>query len=236
MRESKGKKRSPQTFFVSGTDTGVGKTYIASGLARALYRAGINVGVMKPVETGWRSEEESDAYRLAASVHSVEPLELVCPYRFRAPLAPQIAAEQEGRIISKRVILSAHRRMALRHDILLVEGAGGLMVPVNKQMLMIDLAKLLEAKIILVCADKLGCINHTLLSLEAAHKRGVPITAVIMNRHTAELDESTDSNQRAIEKWGNVTTFIVPFRAHEKDFDALAEKLFLIGGRRGVLK
>lgn len=235
MKPPRPQTKGTITFFVTGTDTGVGKTYITAGLAGALHRAGINVGVMKPVETGWTTEKASDAFQLAKSANVIDSLELICPYRFRAPLAPQISAEREGKVISKRVILSSYQRLAKRHSILLVEGAGGVMVPLTRNMLMIDLALCLQAKIILVCADKLGCINHTLLSLEAIHKRGGQITAVIMNRHTAKQDESVKTNQQAIEKWGNVKTFALPFKASDEDFDALAKKLFHLNKNRSHL-
>lgn len=236
MKHDRVKERAATTFFVSGTDTGVGKTYITAGLAGALYKAGINVGVMKPVETGWQSANTSDAHRLAKAAHSLDPLELVCPYRFRAPLAPQVSAEEEGTIINKRLILKAHRRLSKRYDVLLVEGAGGLMVPVNRNMFMIDLALLLGGKIILVSADKLGCINHTLLSLEAARKRGGEVIAVIMNRQTAKADKSCESNRQVIEKWGKVKTYVVPFGANERDFAKLARELFSVSGRKVILR
>ena len=115
--------------FVTGTDTGVGKTFVACTLARGLREAGIDVGVMKPVETGVPEAGPEDARALRAAAGVDDPLELVCPLQYRLPAAPEAAARAESRVASLDPILNAFERLARRHAFMLVEGAGGLLVP-----------------------------------------------------------------------------------------------------------
>ncbi len=171
--------------FVTGTDTGVGKTFTAVGLIRALKTMGYTVCPMKPVETGCLVRKgmlvPRDTVQIirASGIH--EPLDRVNPYRLRLPLAPSVAAEREGMIIKKQKILSACHELSKHYEIIVVEGAGGIMVPVYKTYLFVDLVRDLGLPLIIVARPGLGTINHTLLTIETARSRGIKVLGVILN-------------------------------------------------------
>ena len=171
--------------FITGTDTGVGKTFVSAGLIRAVKEMGIDVCPVKPVESGCRLGKgglvPADALRLLGASGVDESLDMVNPYRLRHPLAPSVAAEIEGVVISRKKIFSACNRLSDRYDLIMVEGAGGLMTPVYKKYLFLDLAADLGLPVVIVSAAGLGTINHTLLTIEAARSRGLKIVAVVIN-------------------------------------------------------
>ena len=184
--------------FVTGTDTGVGKTFVAAGLARLLSDRGLHVGVMKPVETGCERRGDdlipADAVRLFTSAGGHQDLSSVCPYRFEAPLAPDVAARREGRSIDPVVILNRFRTVAASHDIVLVEGAGGLLVPIWGRYTMADLAGDVGLPLLVVTASRLGAVSHTLLTLEHARFRGVPVAAYVLNQLTDTANDAMSTN------------------------------------------
>jgi len=171
--------------FITGTDTGVGKTFIATGIAKALRSVGMDVGVMKPAETGCRLRSgkllPSDAKKLVRAAGVSDPLSLVNPYRFRAPVAPSVAAEMEHKTIDPERILKSFRTLSHRHPFMIVEGAGGIMVPLAKGYLFLDLAEALGLPVVVVARLGLGTINHTLLTIEALRSRGLMIAGVVIN-------------------------------------------------------
>lgn len=184
--------------FVSGTDTGVGKTVVSCALARGLREAGIDVGVMKPVETGVPAEGPADARALARAAGVDDPLDLVCPLRFAMPAAPQASAEAEPSVLGSddpiERIEAAHRRLAARHAFVVVEGAGGLLVPFDEKTTMAELARRLALPVLLVARASLGTINHTLLSLEACDARGLEVLGVVVSHATGPLSEADAHN------------------------------------------
>jgi dethiobiotin synthetase len=175
--------RRVRGLFVTGTDTGVGKTLVAAALARFLAGRGIRVGVMKPVESGVPNPAElgEDGTLLRWAAGCDEPAALVSPYRFAEPLAPSLAAERAGVDIQLPRLTEAARHLAARHDFLIVEGAGGLLVPLAKGLLMADLVRQLELPLLTVCRAGLGTINHTLLTMEAARQRQLPLAGLVIN-------------------------------------------------------
>jgi dethiobiotin synthetase len=168
--------------FVTGTDSGVGKTVVACALVRGLRARGLDVGVMKPVETGAGAEGPADARALRAAAGGEEdPLDLVCPFAFALPAAPTVAAAAEGRTIGLAAIQRSFATLAARHALLVVEGAGGLLVPVTEDASMADLARELSLPLLVVARASLGTINHTLLTLEAARSRGHRVAGVVIS-------------------------------------------------------
>lgn len=171
--------------FVAGTDTDVGKTMVTAALAAWLRAAGYDVGVMKPVHTGCRHPQSPqpppDTAVLMRAARSRDPLELVTPYRLRLPLSPLAAARAEGRTIDVRRLRTAYRALAHRHEIVLVEGSGGLLVPITATGTMADLIGDWKLPVLLVARAGLGTLNHTLLSIEAAKRRGLTIGGIILN-------------------------------------------------------
>jgi dethiobiotin synthetase len=179
--------------FVTGTDTGVGKTFVACALATAFRVRGRRVAVMKPVETGVVGEPE-DAMRLRAAAGDPAPLDEICPYRLRAPLAPAVAAHMEGvRIDVERLVALVRRRMAVA-DVLLVEGAGGLLVPLVDRMTWADFAARLALPVLIVAANRLGTINHCALTAQAAAAAGLGVRGFVLSQPTRTSDESTATN------------------------------------------
>lgn len=190
--------------FITGTDTGVGKTYVSLSLIAGWRRQGLRVGVMKPCETGWQGEAGSDAGLLRRAAGSGLTLDEICPYRFAPPMAPGEAAAREGDTISLESLAKKYRAIRDRHDITLVEGAGGLLVPFAGEKLTTDLIRLLDVPVIVVARIGLGTINHTCLTVEAAERRGIRVEGVIFTRarDPDELPPGPDEagNPEAVER------------------------------------
>ena len=174
---------SRRGLFVTGTDTGVGKTQVACALARGLRARDIDVGVLKPIETGVGEDGPLDALALLEAAGSGDPIEDVCPQRFALPAAPTVAAAHEQREVDLSAVQRAFRRVSARHDCVIAEGAGGLLVPAASGVSMADLARLLGLPVLVVARASLGTINHTLLTLEVAVARGLPVAGVVISHH-----------------------------------------------------
>jgi dethiobiotin synthetase len=163
--------------FITGTDTDVGKTYVGSVLARDLRKSGLDLGVFKPAQSG----PGDDIGKLRRAARCRDPLELCNPYRFKAALAPAVAADLEGRKVSRRRVFSCFRRLRNKHEGILVEGAGGLLVPLAGRWLVVDLAAELKLPLVLVARPALGTLNHSLLTLGEARRRGLEVVCVVLN-------------------------------------------------------
>jgi len=188
--------------FITGTDTGVGKTFFACGLASLLKHSGYRVGVVKPAETGCIERDgkliPQDAVYLKEASGCAEPVEKICPYRFPEPLAPSIAAERAGVKIDVDHLLAVYNDIGSRHDVTLVEGAGGLMVPLLPSYTYADLAGVLRLPVIVVAANKLGAINHLLLTLEHASCKGLKVWGYVLNRVSKEDSLAADTNREVL--------------------------------------
>ncbi len=180
--------------FVTGTDTGVGKTLVSCALSRGLRAAGVDVGVMKPAETGVPAAGPEDARALIAAAGVDDPIELVCPLRFALPAAPEASARAEGRHAGLGPVLEAWRTLSARHDFVLVEGAGGLLVPFDPETSMADLVARLGLPVLVVARASLGTINHTLLTLEACAHRGLDVLGVVVSHATGALSDADAEN------------------------------------------
>ncbi len=183
--------------FITGTDTGVGKTFVACALATAFRQRGRRVAVMKPVETGVEGEP-ADALALRAAAADPAPLGDICPYRLRAPLAPAVAARLEGVTIevARLVALVARRRQDA--DVLLVEGAGGLLVPLDGQTTYAELAVRAGLPLLIVGANRLGTVNHCALTARVAAAAGLVVRGFVLSQPTAETDVSAATNAETI--------------------------------------
>ncbi len=198
--------------FVTATDTGVGKTEVACALLRAARGGGVDAVGMKPAQSGATDGEPSDAERLLAASDRVEPLEAICPYALRAPLAPAVAARLEGVAIALPRILDAARALAARHAAVLVEGAGGLLVPLTERETYADLAVALGLPVLVVARAGLGTVNHTALTVEALRRRGLAIAGIVLNRTGPEDDPSVPHNAGEIERLtGIAPAALLPF-------------------------
>jgi len=186
--------------FVTGTDTGVGKTEVSCALVSGARAGGLDVGAMKPAESGVTAGQPSDSERLRAAAGGGDDPALVCPYRFAAPLAPGVAARLEGVEVRLEVILGAARALAARHAALLVEGAGGLLVPLTARETYADLAVALGLPVLVVARAGLGTVNHAALTVEALRARGLTVAGLILNRTTPVDDPSVPHNAGEIER------------------------------------
>jgi dethiobiotin synthetase len=182
---------------VTGTDTGVGKTFVACALAHAWRGAGRRVGVVKPVETGVEAEPE-DARRLAAAADDRSPLDDVCPYRLRAPLAPAVAARLEGVVVDVDRIAALIERRTRDVDVLVVEGAGGLLVPLAGATTYLDLAVRLRLPLLVVAANRLGTVNHCALTARVAASAGLALHGFVLSQPAPATDASSTSNAETI--------------------------------------
>jgi dethiobiotin synthetase len=171
--------------FITGTDTDVGKTIVAAGLALVLRSWGLKVGVMKPVATGCYGKEERPisqdaAFLMEAAQNEYPPL--TSPMRFRNPLSPNVAAMLEKKEVDVQGILKSYRELQKHYDFLIVEGIGGLMVPFRKDYYVANLIRDMGLPIVIVSYAGLGAINHTLLTVDAAMIRGLEVRGIIFNR------------------------------------------------------
>ncbi len=225
------RKQYQQGLFITGTDTDVGKTYVACGIANELRERGIDVGVMKPVETGCRSKKgvlvPADALALAQAAAVKDPLDLVNPYRFRNPLAPAVAASLEGNAVRIERIRKAFRELQKRHGSLLVEGAGGILVPLTRKLSFIDLAKMLDLPVLVVARPGLGTINHTLLTLAALRTHGVPIAGVVINHALAGKSGLAERTSPAVIEKRSGVPLLGTVRHDDCDFSGICDSLLI---------
>ncbi|KMZ43901.1 MULTISPECIES: dethiobiotin synthase [Bacillales] len=193
--------------FITGTGTGVGKTIVTAGIASVLRETGVDIGVWKPVQSGARAYDKgSDAMHLRSWSGVPDACEEIAPLCFEAPLTPYLAAEAEGKSLTMEEVIACGRPLMERYPALLVEGAGGLIVPLTPTETMADLAARLNLPMLIVARAGLGTINHTLLSVWYARELGIEVVGVILNQNnsTGVIDESVKTNASMIESYGGV--------------------------------
>ena len=192
----------PKAIFITGTDTGVGKTFFACRLAALLRDLGYRVGVMKPAETGCTEQEGKifppDAILLKEASGSKFPLDKICPYQLREPLAPSVAAERQGISINVERLMDIYDEISSSHDVTLIEGAGGLMVPLLPSYTYADFARVLKLPVIVIAANRLGMINHLLLTLEHARCKGLSVLGYVLNQPASEPSLAAETNREAL--------------------------------------
>ena len=212
-------------FFITGTDTGTGKTLIACALLRALALRGFRVAAMKPVASGCHPTgnglRNDDANKLMTCASVALTYDIVNPYALPAPIAPHLAAREIGMRIKIDTIIAAYRAAASQADCVVVEGAGGWLVPINESETMADLAEALQIPVILVAGIRLGCINHALLTTAAMDARRVGLAGWIANTIDPECMRSADIVSSLRERIAAPLLGIVP---HQTDLnvDAIA--------------
>jgi len=209
--------------FVTGTDTDCGKTIIAGGIARALLQKGFNVGVMKPVATwgdparepGVRSKWISeDSLHLRQCAATSDALDLINPVCFKSALAPWPAAQYEKKSINVHRILAAYKELVRRHDYVVVEGVGGLMVPIKKKFFVSDLIYRMKLPAIVVTRPGLGTINHTLLTISVLKKEEIPLAGVILNNYKGKT-RAERTNPQVLQRILKRRVIVVP---HQPQF------------------
>ncbi len=214
--------------FVTGTDTGVGKTYVAALIARSLVAAGYRVGVYKPAASGCRRHGEAlvsdDALALWQAAREPDELDRVCPQRFEAALAPHLAARAEGRCIDARLLRDGFHYWCQRSEIVVVEGAGGLLAPIGDDEYVADLAAEFALPLVVVARNALGTINHTLLTLHVAatYRTPLPVAGLVLNEPRRDpTDSSVSTNRQELECRSSLPIF------SELSFEALTFEPFV---------
>ena len=195
--------------FITGTDTGVGKTVVAATLAYALHQRHINFHYIKPVESGISSreylEKKSDAALVRRAGSLPEPLEEIVPFRFREPLAPLLAARREGVELSGNELSECIKTRIKPSGLTLVEGAGGLLAPLCPDYLIIDLIRDLQLPILVVCRTSLGALNHTFLTLDRLRQEGLHPIGIIANHLTAATGIAEESFLTQLSEFDPIT-------------------------------
>ncbi len=236
--ELRGKKNR---LLITGTDTGAGKTFVACGIAASLRRKGLRVAPFKPVETGCElgrgSEPGSknllptDALLLQQTSGTKASLDTICPYRFRTPVAPWVAAEREGNPIDPQRLEGCYLELAASHDIVLVETAGGIRVPITADFDYADLARMLDLPVLVVAGSKLGVINHTLLTLASLESAGLVVAGCILNHCRPGRDPAVETNEQTLRLLIQTPLDVIPHLTDSQQslgcdvFDELAAKL-----------
>lgn len=210
-----------KSYFVIGTDTNVGKTYVASALIQHFSDAGMKTVGMKPIASGcelsqygiWQGQlvnEDVVALNNAGNLNA--PLDLINPYRFAPAVAPHIAAEQAGVGIDLDTIAQSYYLLAEMADVVVVEGAGGFLVPINPQQTLADLAVKLNLPIILVVGMRLGCINHALLTVEAIKSRGLALAGWVANQIDPDMPMFVENLTSLQQRIAAPCLSVVPWR------------------------
>jgi dethiobiotin synthase len=182
--------------FVTGTDTGVGKTVVSSALMHH-YRHQVKLCYWKPIQTGIEEDDDTGTVRALGQCSDEEVLDQ--GVRLKRPLSPHLAAKLSGTNIDLQQVYGILLPQLARNATWIIEGAGGMLVPINDRVMMVDLARMLNLPVLVVARTKLGTINHTLLTLEALRRRALEIAGVVM------VGERNSSNREAIETYGAVT-------------------------------
>lgn len=205
------RKSASNTLFVTGTDTSVGKTYVCARLLEFLTSRGRDAAYQKWVATGVTDGLPEDLAVCHAvvrlTIHPSSVRELV-PYCFKFPASPHLAAAMEGTEVEPKVILEQHHNMAARHEWLIVEGVGGVLVPLRRDLLLADLLARIKPRTLVVARSGLGTLNHTLLTLEALHSRGIPVLGVVFSdQQEQEDDRLVEDNLHTIAETGRTRVF-----------------------------
>ena len=203
---------APRGLFVTGTDTEVGKTVVASAIAATLAALGERVSVFKPAVTGLDEPDGmgADHERLLAAARSSQPSWEVAPYRFGPPVSPHLAAAAAGERVDPYRLLAAARRAAAAGDALVAEGVGGLLVPLSGSYLVRDLAADLGMPVVIAARPGLGTISHTLMTIECARAAGLRVASVVLTPWPAVPGEVERSNRETIARLGNVEVETLP--------------------------
>lgn len=215
--------------FISGTDTGVGKSIVAAAIALSLRKAGFRVAVLKPVTSGAVPVDgrlvSEDAELLRWASGCTAPDRDIAPYLLREPLAPSESAALEGVVIELSLVREAFERLSASHDFVIVEGAGGLLVPLAKNLLVADLVVNLALPLLIVARPNLGTVNHTLMTCECARSRGIEVLGVVINGQPAQPDLAEEYAARVISAYAAVAVLAVLPRCGELNEKAIVESL-----------
>ena len=217
--------------FVTGTDTGVGKTVVVGVLGAVLQNRGVRVGVFKPISTGGRASE--DGKWLKRVLRLREPLSTIAPIRYGLPVSPLVAMAKARRPIEWSKVWRAYRILRKLNEVVLVEGIGGLLVPIEPGMYVVDLIKKFHLPALVVARAGLGTINHTVLTIEALRIRRIGVMGIVLNGASGK-DVSEQTNASVIEGCTGVPVLAtLPFNSHfAEPWRSVAKRTSSVGERR----
>lgn len=205
--------------FITGTDTEVGKTVVATAMVRALVEAGHRIAGMKPVAAGCDETPEgpqnSDAVALRTAANVPAPYETVNPWCLKLPASPHIAAAKEGKSVKLAPIVQAFGQLTRNSDLVVVEGAGGWLAPINESETMADIAVALDLPVILVVGLRLGCLNHAMLTAQAIEARGLTFAGWIGNHLQPRFENAAENLETLEARLPAPLLDVVPFQAPE---------------------
>lgn len=207
----------PSGIFITGTDTGIGKTIVIAALTLALKHQGFSVGVMKPVQSGFAPDDpESDGAKLLQLTGIQDTFAEVVPYAFTPPVAPGLAAQMAGITIERDTLSAAFQHLSQKYDLILVEGAGGLMAPLGADWTIAHLAQQLDLPVLIVARPNLGTVNHTVLTTIVARQFGLDPLGVILNEQKPlSTDPSVATNAAYIEQFAQLPVYgKLPYMDH----------------------
>ena len=173
-----------KSYFITGTDTDVGKTFVTAGIASAMKKMGIDVGIMKPFAAGTPQKngyKSSDVQILSKAAQVNEPEELLNPYFFPIPASPFTASKNLGIKVDIKIVMNSFKQLSSLHDVLLVEGMGGIMTPILEDYFIINLIKNMNLETIIVTSSRIGTINHTIMTNEICQRYGIKVRGLIIN-------------------------------------------------------
>lgn len=199
------------SYFITGTDTNAGKTYATCLMLEELRRQGIDAVGYKPVSCG----DRDDATRIAAASGGL-PIEEINPLHLNTPVAPLVAGMLENHPVDPQILIDGYHQLAAKHTQVLVEGAGGWEVPIAPNFRVSDFAKALNLPVILVVANRLGALNHTLLSVDAIRAKGLQCAGIILNQLDDELDTAMITNKGLIEELTGLP--LIDHLIHQQNF------------------
>jgi dethiobiotin synthetase len=203
--------------FITGTDTGIGKTTVAAGLASAMYRKGTDIGVMKPFATAEKifsyKYKSEDSALLARAAKIKDPDEEINPFFYSIPTAPFVAAKiTKEKVVNLSAAKSIYYKLASKHDFMIVEGIGGIMVPLTKKESVADFVRLLNLSTIIVASSRIGTINHVLLTVKACRDYGINILGIIINSMPREPSIVENKIVEIIQEVSSVAVLcVIPF-------------------------
>lgn len=203
--------------FITATDTGVGKTLVSGAIANILTQKGKKIGVFKPVATGCKKIKgkfiSEDAEFLAACIDNKIPTDIITSVKYKIPASPLACEMAESKKVDFEKILATYKQICRSTDFVIVEGIGGVKVPITRNFDVLDFAKALKLPIVLVARAKLGTINHTLLSIDAIRQKGLSLAGIIINGYDKKTkDFAEKTNAAIIKKLGKVKILaIVPY-------------------------
>ena len=202
------------SFFITGTDTDVGKTCVSAAIAKYLFDKGINVGVMKPFASGYKESADSiseDVEILLKYSGSNDPIELVNPYYFEIPTSPYDACKQLNLEIDMSKVVDAYKQLTAIHDVVIVEGIGGIMTPISRNYFVSDLISELNLDSFIVTGSKIGTVNHLMLTYEHAQKKNLNTLGILVNQNVSDGYELSNLKQQIFGLTGKKVSGAIPY-------------------------